>query len=77
MLEVTISGKMVKENMLMSLYIVNMHPSIYIVSKRIWTIETTQKNLHKAIEDVELAIQALPIAVPDEYFEKFDAFPMP
>eukprot|EP00957_Ditylum_brightwellii_P154151 11730847-Ditylum_brightwellii.AAC.1 len=76
MLEVTISGKSVKENMLMPSYIVNMHPSIYKASKGIWTIETTQKNLQKAIKDVELAIQALPSAVPDEYFEKFDAFPM-
>eukprot|EP00957_Ditylum_brightwellii_P160266 12201132-Ditylum_brightwellii.AAC.1 len=77
MLEMTISGKTVKENMLMLPYIVNMHPLIYTASKGIWTIETTQKNLHKAIKDVELAIQALPSAIPDEYFEKFGAFPMP
>eukprot|EP00957_Ditylum_brightwellii_P156941 11944483-Ditylum_brightwellii.AAC.1 len=37
----------------------------------------THKNLHKAIEDVKLAIQALPSAMPNKYFEKFDAFPMP
>eukprot|EP00957_Ditylum_brightwellii_P191761 14598304-Ditylum_brightwellii.AAC.1 len=77
MLEVIVSNKTVKENMLMSPYIVDMHPSICAASKGIWTIKTTQKNLHKAIEDVELAIQALPSAVPDEYFEKFDAFPLP
>eukprot|EP00957_Ditylum_brightwellii_P114592 8737880-Ditylum_brightwellii.AAC.1 len=69
MLEVSVSSKMVKDNMLMLLYIVNMHPSIYTATKGIWTIGTTQKNLHKAIEDVEMAIQALPSAVPDKYFE--------
>eukprot|EP00957_Ditylum_brightwellii_P092916 7074873-Ditylum_brightwellii.AAC.1 len=77
MLEVSISGKMVKDNMLMSPYIANMNPSIDTATKGIWTIEMTQKNLHKAIKDVELAIQALPSAVPDKCFRKPDAFPMP
>eukprot|EP00957_Ditylum_brightwellii_P120745 9210321-Ditylum_brightwellii.AAC.1 len=77
MLEVIASNKTVKENMLMLPYIVDMHPSIYTVSKGIWTIKTTQKNLHKAIEDAELAIEVLPDAVPEEYFEKFVAFPRP
>eukprot|EP00957_Ditylum_brightwellii_P042182 3194864-Ditylum_brightwellii.AAC.1 len=61
----------------MSPYIVDIHPSIYTAPKGIWTIEMTQKNLHKAIKDMELAVQVLPEAVPDEYFEKFDAFPLP
>eukprot|EP00957_Ditylum_brightwellii_P156653 11922887-Ditylum_brightwellii.AAC.1 len=63
--------------MLMLPYIVDMHPLIYTASKGIWTVETTQKNLHEVIEDVELVIQALPAAVPEEYFENFDAFPQP
>eukprot|EP00957_Ditylum_brightwellii_P005779 440451-Ditylum_brightwellii.AAC.1 len=61
----------------MSPHIIEMHPAIHTVSKGIWTIETTQQNLHKAIEDIEIAIQALPDVVPVEYFEKFDAFPRP
>eukprot|EP00957_Ditylum_brightwellii_P134819 10279035-Ditylum_brightwellii.AAC.1 len=77
MLKVSVSSKTVKDNMLMLPYIVNIHSSIYTATKGIWTIEMTQKNLHKAIEDVELASQALPSAVPNKYFEKFNAFPMP
>eukprot|EP00957_Ditylum_brightwellii_P137946 10517216-Ditylum_brightwellii.AAC.1 len=61
----------------MSPHIMEMHPFIHTVSKGIWTIETTQQNLHKAIEDIKLAIQVLPDAVPEEYFEKLDAFPRP
>eukprot|EP00957_Ditylum_brightwellii_P111994 8540709-Ditylum_brightwellii.AAC.1 len=62
-------GKRVKESMLTLLHIVEMHPSIYTASKGIWTIETTQENLHKAIKDIKLAIQALPAAVPENYFK--------
>eukprot|EP00957_Ditylum_brightwellii_P161688 12310145-Ditylum_brightwellii.AAC.1 len=77
MLEEIASNKTVKENMLMLWYIVDIHHLIHTESKGIWTIETTQKNLHKVIKDVELAIQALPAAIPKEYFEKFNAFPRP
>eukprot|EP00957_Ditylum_brightwellii_P186698 14215957-Ditylum_brightwellii.AAC.1 len=61
----------------MSLFIVDMHPTVYSDSKGIWTIEYTVKDLHKALQDFKTLLSVLPSVIPNKYFEKYSAFPMP
>eukprot|EP00957_Ditylum_brightwellii_P184692 14067192-Ditylum_brightwellii.AAC.1 len=77
MLNVDVSGKTVQDNILMSPFIVDMHPTVYTDSKGIWTIESTSEDLYKALQDVENSLSVLPSVVPDEYFNKYSAFSVP
>eukprot|EP00957_Ditylum_brightwellii_P022107 1667746-Ditylum_brightwellii.AAC.1 len=77
MLDVNVIRKMVRDNILMSPFIVDMHPTVYSESKGIWAIESTIEDVHKALQDVETLLSVLPSVVPDEYFEKYLASPMP
>eukprot|EP00957_Ditylum_brightwellii_P166394 12666420-Ditylum_brightwellii.AAC.1 len=61
----------------MSPFIVDMHLTVYTDSKGIWTIESTVEDLHKALQDVKTSLSALPLVVPDEYFETYSALPVP
>eukprot|EP00957_Ditylum_brightwellii_P086398 6573820-Ditylum_brightwellii.AAC.1 len=60
MLTVDVSGKTVQDNILISLFIMDMHPTVYTDSKGIWTIESTVEDLHKALQDVETSLSVLP-----------------
>eukprot|EP00957_Ditylum_brightwellii_P162152 12345929-Ditylum_brightwellii.AAC.1 len=71
MLDVNVSGKMVTDNILMSLFIVDMHLTVYSELKGIWTIKSTVEDLHKVLQDMETSLSALLSVVPDEYFEKY------
>ena len=77
MLNVEVSRKTVRDNILLSLFIVDMHPMVYTESKRIWTIESTVGNLYKALQDVKTSLKVLPSVAPEEFFLKYQAFPMP
>eukprot|EP00957_Ditylum_brightwellii_P100426 7654995-Ditylum_brightwellii.AAC.1 len=77
MLNVKVSGKTVQDNILLSPFIVDMHPMVYTDPKGIWTIESTAEDLYKALQDVETSINALPSMVPEEFFSKYLAFPTP
>eukprot|EP00957_Ditylum_brightwellii_P192569 14661357-Ditylum_brightwellii.AAC.1 len=61
----------------MSPFIVDMHPLVYSDSKGIWTIESTVKDLNKALQDVKISLSVLPLIILNKYFEKYSAFPMP
>eukprot|EP00957_Ditylum_brightwellii_P150590 11466796-Ditylum_brightwellii.AAC.1 len=77
MLNVKVSGKTVQDNVLPSPFIVDMHLIVYTDSKGIWTIESTEEDLYKALQDVETSLSVLPSMVPEEYFAKYSAFPVP
>ena len=77
MLNVEVSGKTVRDNILLSPFIVDMHPTVYTESKGIWTIESTMDDLHRALQDVETLLKILPTVVPEEFFSTYQAFPMP
>jgi hypothetical protein len=77
MLNVEVSGKTVRDNILLSPFIVDMHPTVYTESKGIWTIESTVDDLHRALQDVETSLKVLPTVVPEAFFSKYQAFPMP
>ena len=71
MLNVDVSGKTAQDNILMSPFIVDMHPTVYTDSKGIWTIESTVEDLHKVLQDVKTCLSILPSVVPDKYFETY------
>eukprot|EP00957_Ditylum_brightwellii_P185930 14155234-Ditylum_brightwellii.AAC.1 len=48
-----ISGKTVKENILSSPYVVDIHRTTMTDEKGIWTTETTKEKLLKAMEEVD------------------------
>eukprot|EP00957_Ditylum_brightwellii_P093274 7102947-Ditylum_brightwellii.AAC.1 len=77
MLNVEVSKKTVRDNILLSPFIVDMHPVVYTNSKGIWTIESTVDNLYKALKDVKTSLKVLPSVVPEGFFSKYPAFPMP
>eukprot|EP00957_Ditylum_brightwellii_P029048 2194646-Ditylum_brightwellii.AAC.1 len=77
MLNVEVNRKTVRDNILLSPVIINMHPTVYMESKGIWTIESTVEDLHRALQDVEAYLKVLPTMVPEEFFSKYQAFPMP
>eukprot|EP00957_Ditylum_brightwellii_P033400 2530517-Ditylum_brightwellii.AAC.1 len=55
----------------------DMHPTVYTDSKGIWTIESTVDHLYKALQDVETSLKVLPSVLPEEFFLKYPALPMP
>eukprot|EP00957_Ditylum_brightwellii_P108886 8306677-Ditylum_brightwellii.AAC.1 len=57
MLEQAVSESTVKENILMSLFIVNIHKTMFTINKGIQTIETTVEDLHKALADVKTSLE--------------------
>eukprot|EP00957_Ditylum_brightwellii_P190557 14505398-Ditylum_brightwellii.AAC.1 len=69
-----VSGNSVKDNILMSPFIVDIHQTKFIKTKGIWTIETTKEDLHKAIQDVETLLALLPEAFLNELFSMYDEF---
>eukprot|EP00957_Ditylum_brightwellii_P192405 14647569-Ditylum_brightwellii.AAC.1 len=77
MLNDEVSRKTVQDNILLSPFIVDMHPTVYTNSKGIWTIESTVEDLYKVLQDVETSLKILPSVVPEEYFSKYPAFPVP
>eukprot|EP00957_Ditylum_brightwellii_P061768 4687013-Ditylum_brightwellii.AAC.1 len=77
MLNVEVSGKTVRDNILLSPFIVDMHPTVYTGSKGIWTIESTVEDLYKALQDVETSLEVLPSVVPEDFFSKYPVFHMP
>eukprot|EP00957_Ditylum_brightwellii_P108052 8243573-Ditylum_brightwellii.AAC.1 len=68
---------MVRDNILLPPFILDMHPTVYTASKGIWTIESTVEDLYKLLQDVETSLKVLPSVVPEEYFAKYPAFPTP
>eukprot|EP00957_Ditylum_brightwellii_P023645 1784575-Ditylum_brightwellii.AAC.1 len=77
MLNVKVSGKTVRDHILLSPFTVDMHPTVYMESKGIWTIESTIDDLHRALQDVETSLKVLLTVVPEAFFSKYQAFPMP
>eukprot|EP00957_Ditylum_brightwellii_P131131 10001621-Ditylum_brightwellii.AAC.1 len=77
MLNVKVSGKKVRDNILLSPFIVDMHLTIYTDSKGIRTIESTAEDLYKALQDVKTYLKVLPSVVPEDFFSKYPAFPTP
>eukprot|EP00957_Ditylum_brightwellii_P164506 12524473-Ditylum_brightwellii.AAC.1 len=47
----------VKESILMSLFIVDIHNTMFTTNKGIWAIETTVEDLHKALADVKTLLE--------------------
>eukprot|EP00957_Ditylum_brightwellii_P101485 7733641-Ditylum_brightwellii.AAC.1 len=77
MLNIDVSRKTMQDNILMSSFIVVMHPTLYTDSKGIWMIKSTEEDLHKVLQDVETSLSVLPSVVPDKYFNTYSAFPAP
>eukprot|EP00957_Ditylum_brightwellii_P071833 5460222-Ditylum_brightwellii.AAC.1 len=77
MLNVKVNRKTVRDNILLSPIIVDMHPMVYKDSKGVWTIESTVDDLYKALQDVETSLKLLPYVVPEEFFSNYPVFPMP
>eukprot|EP00957_Ditylum_brightwellii_P082089 6242119-Ditylum_brightwellii.AAC.1 len=77
MLNVDVSRKTVQDDILMSLFIMDMHPTVYTDSKGIWAIESTVEDLHKVLQDVKTSLSVLPSVVLDEYFNAYSAFSVP
>eukprot|EP00957_Ditylum_brightwellii_P067688 5137800-Ditylum_brightwellii.AAC.1 len=59
MLNVEVSRKTVWDNILLLLFIVDMHPTVYTESKGIWTIESTVEDMHRALQDVNTLLKVL------------------
>eukprot|EP00957_Ditylum_brightwellii_P067861 5150851-Ditylum_brightwellii.AAC.1 len=74
MLEQEVSEFTVKENILTSPFIEDIHKTLFTINKGIWTIETTVEDLHKALTDVKTSLEVLPNMLDAEYFNKFEAF---
>eukprot|EP00957_Ditylum_brightwellii_P134712 10270104-Ditylum_brightwellii.AAC.1 len=77
MLQHNISGKSVKDNILMSPFIIGIHQTKFMEPKGIWAVETTTEDLHKAIQDIKVLLELLPDILPGELFNSYDAFPAP
>eukprot|EP00957_Ditylum_brightwellii_P166995 12713122-Ditylum_brightwellii.AAC.1 len=60
MLDFKISGTTVRDNILASPYIVNIHEMTYTETKGIWTIEMMVEDLHKVLMDTETYLEVLP-----------------
>eukprot|EP00957_Ditylum_brightwellii_P001216 95384-Ditylum_brightwellii.AAC.1 len=61
----------------MSPYIIDIHETAYIESKGIWTIESTVKDLYKALADVETSLKVLPEVSSKDYLNTYDDFLAP
>eukprot|EP00957_Ditylum_brightwellii_P106827 8149625-Ditylum_brightwellii.AAC.1 len=77
MLEQEVWESTAKENVVMSLFMADIHKTRFAINKGIWTIETTVEDLHKALADVKTLLEVLPDVLDVEYFNKFEAFPAP
>eukprot|EP00957_Ditylum_brightwellii_P111469 8502092-Ditylum_brightwellii.AAC.1 len=75
MLEQKVLESTVKENILMSPFIADIHKTTFTINKGIWTIETTMENLHKELADVKTLLEVLPDMLDAKYFNKFEDFP--
>eukprot|EP00957_Ditylum_brightwellii_P056628 4292447-Ditylum_brightwellii.AAC.1 len=60
MLNVEANRKTVRDNILLSPFIMDMHPMVYTESKGIWTIESTMDDQYKALQDIEASLKVLP-----------------
>eukprot|EP00957_Ditylum_brightwellii_P170962 13013153-Ditylum_brightwellii.AAC.1 len=60
MLDHKVTSATVKDNILMSQFIVDLHETAITINKGIWTIESTGEDLHKALDDVETSLLVLP-----------------
>eukprot|EP00957_Ditylum_brightwellii_P142045 10822401-Ditylum_brightwellii.AAC.1 len=69
MLEQEVLESTVKENILMSPFIADIHEATFR------TIEKTVEDLDKVLADVETLLEVLPDVFVVEYFNKFEAFP--
>eukprot|EP00957_Ditylum_brightwellii_P069807 5300729-Ditylum_brightwellii.AAC.1 len=77
MLEFKISGTTIKDNILTSPYIVNIHETTCTQTKGTWTIESTVEDLHKELVDAETSLEVLPEVSREDYFNTYDGFPAP
>eukprot|EP00957_Ditylum_brightwellii_P156343 11900410-Ditylum_brightwellii.AAC.1 len=50
---------------------------MYTDEKGIWTIEITKEDLQLAMQDISLDLEVLQTVLPDEFFTKNPAFPVP
>eukprot|EP00957_Ditylum_brightwellii_P191696 14593680-Ditylum_brightwellii.AAC.1 len=71
------SGKMAKENILASQYVIDIHKTIHTEEKGMSAIEITKENLQQAIKEIDLDLEVLQKLLPDEFFTKNPAFPVP
>eukprot|EP00957_Ditylum_brightwellii_P186462 14196668-Ditylum_brightwellii.AAC.1 len=58
-LNVNVSRKTVRENILLSPFIMDMHLMVYADSKGIWTTESTAEDLYKVLKDAETSLKVL------------------
>jgi len=58
-IDFVISGETVKENILASQYAVDIHWTAFMDEKGIWTVETTKENIHNAMHEVDIGLEAL------------------
>eukprot|EP00957_Ditylum_brightwellii_P121289 9250077-Ditylum_brightwellii.AAC.1 len=65
---------MVKENILALLYIVDIHQTAFTNKKGIWTVETANENIHIAMQEVDIGLEALQNVLPDLHFIKSQCF---
>eukprot|EP00957_Ditylum_brightwellii_P102527 7813799-Ditylum_brightwellii.AAC.1 len=77
MLDFKITGMTVKDNILTSPYIVDIHETTYTETKGIWTIKTIVEDPHKALADVELSLEVIPEVLSEEHFNTYNVFPAP
>eukprot|EP00957_Ditylum_brightwellii_P124291 9474260-Ditylum_brightwellii.AAC.1 len=68
MLHHDVNGKLTKENILMSPFIVDIHQTKFTEAKGIWMIEATKEVLHKGSQNVEMLLALLPVMLPTELF---------
>eukprot|EP00957_Ditylum_brightwellii_P048332 3668086-Ditylum_brightwellii.AAC.1 len=77
MLSHDVSRKSVKENTLVSPFIIDLHQTTFTNKKFIWIIKMTKEDLHQAIKEIETSLKALVGVFPKEMFNKIDAYPKP
>eukprot|EP00957_Ditylum_brightwellii_P039644 2999064-Ditylum_brightwellii.AAC.1 len=77
MLSHSLSRKLVKENILASPFIIDLHQTKFTNNKDIWTIKTTKVDLHQVIKDMETSLEVLVDALLKEMFNKFNVYPKP
>eukprot|EP00957_Ditylum_brightwellii_P165660 12611207-Ditylum_brightwellii.AAC.1 len=68
---------MVKENILTSWYVIDIHKTMYTEEKGIWTLEKTNDNLQQSIIEIDLDLKVLQTMLPDEFLTKNPVFPVP
>eukprot|EP00957_Ditylum_brightwellii_P160301 12202806-Ditylum_brightwellii.AAC.1 len=65
---------MVKENIISSPYVVDIHCTTMADEKGIWTIETTKEKLQKAMGEVDDGLDTLQNVIPDIHFIRLQHF---